>query len=93
MELEDREANLDLQLEALNRGRHENEDLAVKAFELSQRLGEKWVTADYAEKRRILEIICLNFRLDDATLFPTMRKPFDVHAEGLVVSSSRGERI
>jgi hypothetical protein len=30
-------------------------------------------------------------RLDDATLVPTIRKPFDVLAEGLVSSNSRGD--
>ncbi len=48
---------------------------------------------DFAAKRRILEIICLNFRLDGATLCPTMRKPFDIVAEGLVLNNSRGDKI
>ena len=39
------------------------------------------------------EIVCLNWRLDDVTLIPTMRKPFDVLAEGLISQESRGERI
>ena len=68
-------------------------DLAVKVFELSQTLRQKWLTADYATKRRILEIVFLNCRLDDVTLVPTIRKPFDVLAEGLLVQSSRGDRI
>jgi hypothetical protein len=55
----------------------------VKAFELSQVLRQEWVRADYAVKRRILEILCLNCRLDDISLVPTIRKPFDVLAEGL----------
>ncbi len=92
-ELRDREANLELQIEAANRGRKENADIAIKAFELSQRLAEKWFTADYSAKRQILEIICLNFRLDDVTLVPTIRKPFDVLAKGPLVQLSRGERI
>jgi site-specific DNA recombinase len=50
-------------------------------------------TADYAAKRRILEIVFLNCRLDDVTLVPTMRKPFDVLAEGLVSNLSRSDRI
>jgi hypothetical protein len=54
-------------------------------FELSQTLRQNWLTADYSEKRRILEIIWLNCRLDGATLVPTMRKPFDVLAEGLLL--------
>ena len=44
-------------------------------------------------KRRILEVVCLNFTLDGVTLVPEMRKPFDVFAEGLSVCSSRGDKI
>jgi site-specific DNA recombinase len=91
-ELRDRIATLALQAEACDRGRAEHSDIALKAFELSQSLAEKWLTADYAAKRHILEIICLNFRLDDVSLCPTMRKPFDVLAEGLILKSSRGDR-
>ena len=50
------------------------------------------LTADYAAKRRIVEITCLNCTLDGATLVPTMRKPFDVLAEGLVSKNSRGDK-
>ena len=49
--------------------------------------------SDYAEKRRVLEIVFLNFVLDDVTLVPTTRKPFDMLAEGLLVSSSRPRKI
>ena len=59
-------------------------------FELSQTLRDNWLAADYAEKRQILEIVWLNFRLDDVTLVPTIRKPFDVLAEGLSVQDSGG---
>ena len=76
-----------------DRSHDENADIAVKAFELSQSLRAKWVTADFAAKRRILEIVCLNLRLDDVTLCPTMRKPFDVLAEGLLSKESRGDWI
>jgi len=41
---------------------------------------------------KILEMICLNFTLDGATLVPEMRTPFDILVEGLLVSSSRGDR-
>jgi hypothetical protein len=67
--------------------------LRSKVFELSQTLRSQWITADYPEKRRLLEIVFLNCRLDDATLVPEMRKPFDVLAEGLLTKNSRGERI
>lgn len=92
-ELRDQEASVKLQVEVCSRGRHEEADIAVKAFELTQSLREKWLKADYAAKRRLLEILCLNFTLDDATLAPQMRKPFDVMAEGLLTTKSRGERI
>jgi site-specific DNA recombinase len=65
----------------------------VKVFELSQALTSKWLAADIAEKRLLLEIICLNWTLDGVTLVPQMRKPFDLLVEGLLVSSSRGDMI
>ena len=49
--------------------------------------------ADDSVKRRYLAIVFLNFVLDDATLVPTTRKPFEFLAEGLLVSSSREYRI
>ncbi|HEY0981836.1 hypothetical protein [Schlesneria sp.] len=67
-----------------DRGRHEIIDIAVKPVELSQSLGEKWLTADYAAERRILEILCLNCSLDGVSLVATMRKPFDLLAKGLL---------
>ena len=92
-ELRDRLASIKLQLDALDRGHDETAELAAKVFELSQTLRQQWLTADYAAKRRLLEIVFLNCRLEDATLVPTMRKPFDVLAEGLLSKNSRGERI
>ena len=89
----DREANFKLKLNACDLGLDENAEIAIKAFELSQNLRGKWLTADYSVKRRYLEIVFLNFVLDDVTLVPTTRKPFDVLAEGLLVSSSREYRI
>ncbi len=92
-ELRDRVAQIKLQIDALDRNHDEDADIAIKAFELSQSLMDKWVTADYAEKRRILEIIGLNWRLDDVSLCPVMRKPFDLLAEGLLSKESRGDKI
>ena len=92
-ELRDREADLWEKVQAGSRYNNEDSDITVKAFELSQNLREKWVTADFVAKRRILEIVCLNLRLEDVTLIPTMRKPFDMLVEGLISQQSRGERI
>ena len=91
-QLRDRHASIILQLEALNRSRDENAELATRVFELSQTLRMKWLTAEYAEKRQILDIVWLNCRLDDVTLVPTIRKPFDILAKGLPVPDSGGSR-
>lgn len=50
---------------------------------------EKWVTAAHAAKRRILDIVCLNFSLKDVSLnlVREWRKPFDVLVGGLSVCS------
>jgi site-specific DNA recombinase len=92
-ELRDRLASIKLQLDVVDRSRDETAELAVKVFELSQTLRQQWLAADYAAKRRILEIVFLNCRLVGATLVPTMRKPFDVLAEGLISKDSRGDTI
>ncbi|MBP7937905.1 MAG: recombinase family protein [Phycisphaerae bacterium] len=92
-ELRDRQARLELQLEACSRDHRENGELAVKVFELSQHLEDKWITADPRAKRQILEMLRLNFRLDGASLVMTMRKPFELLSEGPLVQSSRGDWI
>ena len=92
-EFRDRLASIKLQLDVLNRSRDETAELASKVFELSQTLTQRWLAADYATNRRILEIVFLNCRLDDATLCPHKRKPFDVLAEGLLSANSRADRI
>ena len=90
-ELRDRLAQLNLQVDACDRSRAEHAEIAVKAFELSQTLKEKWLNADYRAKHQLLEIVCLNFSLEGVTLVPEMRKPFDVLAKGLVSENSRGD--
>lgn len=71
MELRDRLAAIKLQADVLDRTRDENAELASRVFELSQTLRQKWLTANYAEKRKILEIVWLNCTLVDVTLCPT----------------------
>lgn len=74
-------------------GRHELADRALKAFELSQRLTERWDTADIDAKRRILEILWLNCTLVEVSLVPEWRKPFDLLVEGLSDDNGRAKRI
>jgi site-specific DNA recombinase len=92
-EFRDRIANLTVKLEAAARSRDELTDVALKVFELSQALADCWFTADYSTKRQWLEMVFSNFRLDGATLVYEMNKPFDALVEGLIVQSSRGDRI
>ena len=92
-ELKDRIGKLKTLVDACDRGRDENADLAMKAFELSQSLAERWFTADYNAKRKILDLLCLNCKLEGVSLVPTIRKPFDVLAEGLVLKNGRGGGI
>ena len=91
-DLRSKETRLLTKLEGCGRQQSERIDLAVKVFELSQVLSQKWLASDIAEKRLLLEIIGLNWKLD-ARSVPEIRKPFDVLAKGLSVSSSRGDWI
>ena len=93
LELRDRVASLTLQIESMDRRKDEEGDLALRVFELSQRLQEKWFTADFAAKRRLLNLICLNFELKGASLVISCRKPFNCLVEGLSVSLSGEDRI
>jgi len=92
-EFRDQEAEIVLRLEGMGRQQSDHADLAVKSFELSQRLSDQWLTSDVHEKRLILDLLCLNCRLDDVSLVPTMRKPFDLLVEGHFVQPTRGDWI
>jgi DNA invertase Pin-like site-specific DNA recombinase len=76
-ELRERADELKVKIEVADRSQAEKGEVAVKSFELSQTLEEKWVAGDYRAKRQILEIVCSNFSLDDVTLGYTVNKPFD----------------
>jgi site-specific DNA recombinase len=88
MELRDRIAVLKETLDGLDLTRGERAEQAIKVFELSQSLTEKWLVADYAAKRQILDIVFSNFKLNVVTLEYEMKKPFALLSEGLLVSNS-----
>jgi len=50
------------------------------------------ITADSAEKHKLVEIVVLNFSLEAESLVPAVRKPFDMLVEGLKVPSSRSNK-
>lgn len=56
---------------------------AIAAFELSQSLIERWVKADYAAKRTILEIVVESALLNSEKIEIQMKKPFDVLSNGV----------
>ena len=66
--------------------------MAASVIDWSQIAAEIWRGSNIAGRREILESVCLNRTLTDATLVPTMRKLFDVLAEGLVSENSRGDK-
>lgn len=88
-ELRERETRLVEDLEALGLQESEDADLAVEVFELSQDLQRRWVAADEATNRRVLQILALNWTLEERTRFPELRNPFDVLARGLVGAGGR----
>ena len=55
-ELRDRLPELKLEIDARDHSRHKIINIAVKAFELSQSLCQRWFAADFDAKLRILEI-------------------------------------
>ena len=92
-ELQGRIARLQLQVDVADKDDAENRDLAVKAFELSQSLREKWLSADAPTKRHLLQIICLNCTLEGESLVFTVRKPFDLLMNGAILKNGRGGGI
>jgi len=82
-----------LKIEGNSRQGDEYADVAVKTFELSQSLRERWVTADCAIKRQILETLCLNCTLETTNLVATLRSPFEVLRKYPVSKIGRGGGI
>ena len=75
-----------VKLDVVDRSHDETADLTIKAFELSQTLRARWLTADYAAKLRILGILCLNCTLDGRTFRAELRRPFHALADGLLAT-------
>ena len=76
-----------------DKDRAELSEIAVKAFELSQALKEKWFSADVPTKRQLRDIVCLDFLLHGLTLVPPISKPFHLLAKRVEIENGRGERI
>jgi DNA invertase Pin-like site-specific DNA recombinase len=81
-ELREREECLTQQIEMLTNDRKKAEDVAQRAADVFQLILEKWPTADFIVKRRILEIVFSNFTLVGDQLVPGNRTPFELLAAG-----------
>lgn len=92
-EIDQRIARLELAAKVIDKGDGENRDLALRVFELSQTLSEKWVNADAQTKRALLDILCLNSRLEGESLILTLREPFELLANGSLFENGSGGRI
>ena len=57
-------------------------DLARQAIELSQQADKLYVNAEPFQKRKLLNSVLSNCELNDGTLCPTYKKPFDVLSKG-----------
>lgn len=68
-------------------------ETAFTVFNWCQSAGENWRRSNSAIRRRILDSVSLNRTLSDVSLCLAKRKPFDLLAEGLDPSKSRGDRI
>ena len=72
--------------------------MAARRLGLSRLQGSRWIRPVRARVRGVVAADARRQRRDNAARLralksPTMRKPFDVLAEGLLVSSSRGDKI
>src|SRR5690606_30801257 len=92
-ELKAESANLDDALAALGDVDARRGKLAVTLFDWTQNVAQAWRGSNNAARREILESVCLNRTLNDATLVLEKRKPFDAFAERPYLKNSRDDRI
>jgi len=58
-------------------------DQGVQILELAQEAYSLYMQRDVSERRELLNCVLSNCVIDDLTLYPTYKKPFDLIAEGL----------
>jgi site-specific DNA recombinase len=90
-ELHDRQTAVRGQLELSDRDDRDVAELAIRAFELSQSVVNRWKLADFHAKRTILGIMCERVQLNSQKLEIHLRKPFDSLRSSEPVSISGAE--
>jgi len=64
-----------------------------RTLELSKNAYSLYLTQNSAEQAKLLKIILLNCAVDEVTVCPTYRKPFDLIFNRAKKKNGRGERI
>lgn len=82
-EFRNMKADLECTLNSLQQGNPHYFEDALRIFELSQKLYSLYVKADLDKKAKIVNLVSSNCSLNDLSLCPTYRKPFNFIAEGL----------
>lgn len=65
---------------------------ALKILELTQDIEAIYLTLPIDKKAELLRIVSSNSELDNVTIWPIYRKPFDLLAKGLTLENWRGRR-
>lgn len=81
-ELLEREACLRDQIETCKQDRTKNAEVATRAADVFQLILDKWPSAEFSVKRRILEIVFVRFVLVGDRLTPSKRTPFELLPTG-----------
>lgn len=68
-------------------------ELALAAFDFSQKAAEIWRRSNWPLRREILAAVSSNRHVDAVSLCLEKRKPFDAFVEGPLFSSGRTDRI
>jgi len=77
-EIQAREANLKLQVEAAEQKHTKGTQVVHQVLHLVQTLPSRWSGMGVSAKRQTLDTLFTSLRLDGTSLVPTMRRPFDV---------------
>ncbi len=65
-------------------------ETGIRILELANRAYDLYLTDNRQKQRELLQSILSNCSYDNGTLYPTYKKPFDILAKGLQLTSIRG---
>ena len=74
---------IDSQIQSLQTNNPNSYENLIKTLELSKSLYPQYVRENLEEKAKILKLVVSNYTLNNISICPTYRKPFDIIAKGL----------